>query len=220
MKRGRRRARAKTFYYMIQPYHPYPLHQPRYGILFIHYGLTMGSNSQLLRGCGKEMNVKISKCHICNNFFNSKKKLKDHIDKNHRINHMTATSTEAERIVDDILSSSNEILAISVMDRSGNILVAKSRESFKKRFDVSSLEENIHSGALAIATLSVVNQVKDVFEEPDAIITIHKGCKLMLLPMLSYDILIGLALERPDNTDDDKIANEIERLVADTLKPQ
>jgi hypothetical protein len=133
---------------------------------------------------------------------------------------MTATSIEAERIVNDILSSNNEILAISVMNRKGNILSAKSRESFKKRFEVSSLDENRDSGALAIATLSVVNQVKDVFEEPLAIITIHKGCKLMLLPMLSYDLLIGLALEHPDNTDDDKIAKEIERLVADTLEPQ
>jgi hypothetical protein len=101
------------------------------------------------------------------------------------------------------------------------MLAVRSRESFKKRFELSSLEGNRYSGTLAIATLRVVNEVKDAFEEPQAIITIHKDCKLMLLPMLSYDILIGLALELSADADDGKIANKIERLVADTIvKPQ
>jgi uncharacterized C2H2 Zn-finger protein len=34
---------------------------------------------------GKEMSSKISRCKTCSQFFDSKKDLKDHIDKNHRI---------------------------------------------------------------------------------------------------------------------------------------
>jgi hypothetical protein len=39
----------------------------------------------------------------------------------------------------------------------------------------------------------------------------------MLLPLPSYDILVGLVLERWADADDDKMANNIERLVADTV---
>jgi hypothetical protein len=78
-----------------------------------------------------------------------------------------------------------------------------------------------YGGTLAIATLSVVNEVKDIFGEPQAIITIHKDCKLMLLSMPSHDILVGLVVQRSVDAYDDNIANKIERLVADTLvKPQ
>ncbi|MFL6497658.1 MAG: hypothetical protein ACJ70U_03015 [Nitrososphaera sp.] len=66
----------------------------------------------------------------------------------------------------------------------------------------------------------MINEVKDVFEEPEAIITIHKDCKLMLLPMLSYDVLIGLVLERSADADDGTIAKKIARILEYTLKPQ
>ena len=67
----------------------------------------------------------------------------------------------------------------------------------------------------------MVNEARDIFGEAQAIITIHKDCKLTLLPIPSYDILVGLVVERSVNVEDDKIANKIERLVADTIvKPQ
>jgi hypothetical protein len=67
----------------------------------------------------------------------------------------------------------------------------------------------------------VVNEARDIFGEPQAIITIHDDCKLTLLPMPTYDILVGLVVERSVNVEDDKIVNKIERLVADTIvKPQ
>jgi hypothetical protein len=67
----------------------------------------------------------------------------------------------------------------------------------------------------------VVNEVRDIFGEAQAIITIHKDCKLMLLSMPSHDILVGLVVERSVNVEDDKIVNKIERIVADTIvKPQ
>jgi len=58
-----------------------------------------------------------------------------------------------------------------------------------------------------------VNEVKEMFGEPQAIITIHKNCKLMLLPIPSYQILVGLVLQRDYN-----IASKIEKLFADASK--
>jgi hypothetical protein len=168
---------------------------------------------------GKEMVGEISKCHMCSKFFDSKKDLKDHMDQNHRIidHHMAVSSSAAERIVDDILSSNDGILVISVMDTKGNTLSAKSRESFRESFEVASQGGDNYGGALALATLSVVNQVRDMFGEPQAIITIHKDCKLMLLPIPSYEIMVGVVLERWVDADDDNMANNIQRLVADTV---
>ena len=63
----------------------------------------------------------------------------------------------------------------------------------------------------------MVNEVRDIFGEPQAIVTIHERCKLMLLPMPSYDIVVGLVVERSADADDDRIANRIEKLVVSTL---
>ena len=41
---------------------------------------------------------------------------------------VTITSSAAERISDDILSTNDEILSISIMDMRGNILATRSRE--------------------------------------------------------------------------------------------
>lgn len=163
---------------------------------------------------------KISKCQMCEKFFSSKRELKDHIDENHRIpDHMEVTPSEAERIVDDISSSNDGILSTSVMDRKGNIIAAKSKESFKEAFGVNLKMEDNYGGTLAVATLSVVNEVRDIFGEPRAIITIHKDCKLMLLPVPPYQLLVGLVLKHSVN-EQDKIANEIERLLAHILRSQ
>jgi hypothetical protein len=138
---------------------------------------------------------------------------------------MTVSSGEAERISQDVLSSTDEILSVSVFDRSGNILRVESKESSKKkRFDVSRWEEGRSGGTVAVAILSLADEVKDAFDafgEPQAIITIHENCKMMVLPMLSYDILLGLVLEHSADANDNnniKIANEVQRLVARTLK--
>ena len=130
---------------------------------------------------------------------------------------MAATSSEAEKIVDGILSSNDKILAVSIIDKKReDILSAKSRQSFKDAFGVAS-DGAGYGATLAIATLSVVNEVRDIFGEAQAIITIHDDCKLMLVSMPSHDILFGLVVERSVNVEDDKIVNKIERLVADTI---
>lgn len=127
---------------------------------------------------------------------------------------MIVTSSAAERIADDILSTNDEILAISVIDKKGNILAEKSKESFRKAFGAAAVEGK-YGATLAIGILSLVNEVKDIFGEAQAIITIHKNSKLMLLPIPSYQILVGLVLQR-----DYDIANKIERLLADVVKSQ
>lgn len=132
---------------------------------------------------------------------------------------MTVSSSAAERVVDDILSSTHEILSAGVFDRSGNIIANKSSESFGKRFEVRNLEHNRYSGTLAVAALGVASEVKDAFGEPQALITIYRDCKLMLLPMPSYDVLIGLALELSANVENNTFAKEMERLVAHALEP-
>jgi hypothetical protein len=126
----------------------------------------------------------------------------------------------AERAVDDILSSNEEILSAGVIDKSGNIIANKSSKSFEKRFSgASNLERNGYSGTLAVAALSVATEVKDSFGEPKALITIYRDCKLMLLPMPSYDILIGLALESSANAENPTFASQIERLVTHAIGP-
>jgi hypothetical protein len=123
------------------------------------------------------------------------------------------TSTAAERISGDILSTNDEILAISIMDMRGNILAAKSEESFKKAFGVTR-DGDKYGGTLAVASLSVANEVKEVAGEARAVITVYEKCKMMLLPLPSYEILVGLVLHSSVNAEDYNIANKIERLLA------
>ena len=132
---------------------------------------------------------------------------------------VTISSGVAEEISDEILSSNEEILAISIMDISGNVLAAKSKESFKQAFRATG-EGDKYGGTLAVAALAVANEVKDVVGEAQAIITIYKNCKMMLLSIPSSQILVGFVLQRSVNTEDYGIANTIERLLADAAKSQ
>ena len=130
---------------------------------------------------------------------------------------MPVSSAAAERIVDETLSSYDGILSMSVRDEKGNILAAKSKESFKEAFDATELANNNYAGTLTVAVLAIVNEVKGIFGEAQTVITIHKDCKLVLLPMPSYEIVIGLVLERWVDADDGNIANNIKRIVAGTI---
>ncbi len=132
---------------------------------------------------------------------------------------MVLVSDKAEKIVDAILSSNDKIMLVSIRGWSGNILAAKARDSFKERFfGVSRLLGTKYSGSLTIATLGLVNEVKDIFGEAQAIITVYERCKVMLLPMPLYDVAIGLAAERSVVTEDYSLAKEIKRILSETLK--
>jgi hypothetical protein len=134
---------------------------------------------------------------------------------------MGLVPSKAEKIVDSILSSNENILLVSIRGWSGNILAVKFRDSFTERFfGASRLMGTTYSGSLTIATVSLVNEVKDVFGEAQSIITIYEGCKMMLLPVPSYELIVGLALELSVVTEDYSLANEIKRILAETIKSQ
>lgn len=121
-------------------------------------------------------------------------------------------SSAAERISDEILSTNDEILSISIMDVRGNILAARSKEYFRQVFGVTR-DGDKYGGTLAVAALAVANEVKDIVGEAQALITTYKDCKMMLLPIPSYEILIGLVLQRSVNAEDYNIAHKIEKII-------
>ena len=134
---------------------------------------------------------------------------------------MVPVPGKAEKMVDSILSSNEKILLVSIRGWRGNILAAKSRDSFRERFvGVSRLIGTTYSGSLTVATLSLVNEVKDVFGEAQAIITIYEDCKMMLLPVPSFEIIVGLALELSVVTEDYSLVKEIKRILAEIIKSQ
>jgi hypothetical protein len=130
---------------------------------------------------------------------------------------MAIPSSIAQRITHDILSTNDEILAISIMDMRGNSLAATSKESFKQDFGVTRDGEK-YGGSLAVAALAVANELKDFAGEAQVLITIYEKCKMMLLPMPSREILVGFVLQRSANTEDHNIANKIEILLADAIE--
>ncbi len=115
--------------------------------------------------------------------------------------------------MDKVLSIDTRVWAASIIESNGNILAAKSKPSFKEIFGMIQGGER-YSGSLAVATLSVVNEVRGIFGEAQIIITIYNNCKLMLLNISSYEILVGLALESSFNCEDDNFIEKIKQLIA------
>jgi hypothetical protein len=126
---------------------------------------------------------------------------------------MSINQTNAKAILDKVLSIDTRVWAASIIESNGNILAAKSKPSFKETFGVIQDGER-YGGSLAAATLSVVNEVKGIFGEAQIIITIYNNCKLMLLNISSYEILIGLALEHSFNCEDDLFIEKIKQLIS------
>jgi pilus assembly protein TadC len=58
-----------------------------------------------------------------------------------------------------------------------------------------------YGGTLAFSFRSLVNQVRKVVRDAQAIIIIHKNYKLILLPMPSYGILAGLVIQHSLNAE-------------------
>ncbi|MDQ3872219.1 MAG: hypothetical protein M3258_01230, partial [Thermoproteota archaeon] len=97
------------------------------------------------------------------------------------------SSNAATRIVDEILSSTDEILAVAIIQETGqnNMLATKAVESFKKEFGLPGQADK-YGATLAIAALAVANELKDFAGEAQALITIYKKCKMMLVPIASH----------------------------------
>jgi hypothetical protein len=130
---------------------------------------------------------------------------------------MSINQTDAKAILDKVLSIDTRVWAASIIESNGNILAAKSKPSFKETFGVIQDGER-YGGSLAAATLSVVNEVKGIFGEAQIIITIYNNCKLMLLNISSYEILIGLALEHSFNCEDDNFIEKIKQLIVSVVQ--
>ena len=69
---------------------------------------------------------------------------------------------------------------VSIIERNGNILAAKSKPSFKQTFGVVQDSER-YGGSLAVAMLSLVNEVKGIFGEAQTIITIYNNFSNLVL---------------------------------------
>jgi hypothetical protein len=122
----------------------------------------------------------------------------------------------AEVLVNNILSRNDRILSTSVIDMKGNILATKSKEDFKETVGVTQQGEKY--GVTLVATvLGLLQLARNIIQEAKAVITIHENGKLMLLPLPSLQILVGLVLQRSVNAEDYEFANNIERMVVDTL---
>jgi hypothetical protein len=134
---------------------------------------------------------------------------------------MVSVSDKAEKIVDAVLSSNDKILLVSIRAWNGTIIAVKYRDTFRERFNrVSSLIGTTYSGSLTIATLGLVNEVKDIFGEARVLVTFYDDCKVILIPMPSHEIIVGLTVERSPEIEEKEegynIAKKIERLVAKT----
>lgn len=100
------------------------------------------------------------------------------------------------------------------MDTKGNILYSKSTESFSKDFRKFK-EGPKYGGTLATASLSIANEVRAIAGEPKAITTTYERCKMMLIPIPAYEILVGFVLQRWVVLDEERIVNYIGGLVAE-----
>lgn len=123
---------------------------------------------------------------------------------------MISVSLSVQRISDDILSLDDAILSVSIIDaRTGSTLAVSSKTSFKNQFEITDSERK-NSGTWAIVILGLVREVRNTFGDTKAIISVHKKCKLILIP--SHLLLIGLVVQRSTNAED-YIANKVETML-------
>lgn len=122
-------------------------------------------------------------------------------------------SNNLSKISKQILSIDDTIDAVSIMDMQGNTLASTSKESFySTKYDVT---KDIHdtAGDFAIVILGMVQRMDEAFGSTEAIVSFHKKCKLMLVPIPSHQILIGLVIYRSSN--EEYIITKIRTLLED-----
>ena len=103
------------------------------------------------------------------------------------------------KISKQILSIDDTIDAVSIMDMQGNTLSSTSKEPFyTTKYHVSN-EINDIAGDFAIVILGMVQRMDKSFGITEAVVSFHKKCKLMLVPIPSHQILIGLVIYRSSN---------------------
>jgi hypothetical protein len=122
-------------------------------------------------------------------------------------------SNNLSKISKQILSIDDTIDAVSIMDMQGNTLSSTSKESFyTTKYDIT---QDIHdiAGDFAIVILGMVQRMDTSFGSTEAVVSFHKKCKLMLVPIPSHQILIGLVIYRSSN--EEYIITKIRTLLED-----
>ena len=125
------------------------------------------------------------------------------------------TTADGERVSKQILYENDEVLGVLITDITdirGKIFASRTRESFAQQFGVFQDRDREYSATLAVAMLTLSNELKHIFQETQAIITLHKHCKTILIPVASHGILVGLVTRRSAHAEDFKIADNIEGL--------
>lgn len=102
-------------------------------------------------------------------------------------------------IVEDILNVDDSIMGVSIMSKEGNILSSYGTDALAKKFEVDRYDDTY--GMWASVILGLVERSSRVFGAVDAIITLHKGSILMLIPIRSRAIMVGLVLQRATNVE-------------------
>ena len=85
------------------------------------------------------------------------------------------------------------------MSKEGNILSSYGTDALAKKFELDRYDDTY--GLWASVILGLVERSSRVFGPVDAIITLHKGSILMLIPIRSRAIMVGLVLQRATNVE-------------------
>jgi hypothetical protein len=106
----------------------------------------------------------------------------------------------SRKISEEVLNLDNAILGVSIIGDTGKILSSFSRESLDKTFELERYKYDSNYGTWAKIILTLVEQASgSAFGPTTAVITVHKGSILMLIPIRSRQIMIGLVLMRSAN---------------------
>jgi hypothetical protein len=102
-------------------------------------------------------------------------------------------------IVEDILNVDDSIMGVSIMSKEGKILSSYGTDALAKKFEVGRYDDTY--GLWASIILGLAERSSRVFGPVDAIITLHRGSILMLIPIKSREIMVGLVLQRATNVE-------------------
>ncbi|HKR57441.1 MAG TPA: hypothetical protein VJR67_01070 [Candidatus Nitrosopolaris sp.] len=114
------------------------------------------------------------------------------------VGHMVLPNNFA-KMAKDVLSIDDSIDAVSIMDRRGNTLSSVSKGSlYSVKYRITEDVKNM-AGAWAIVILGMTQRMDQIFGRSEAVVSLHKRSKLMLVPVSSHQLLIGLVVYRSSN---------------------
>lgn len=115
------------------------------------------------------------------------------------------------QMAEDILSIDDSIDAVSIMDMKGNTLASASKESlYGTKYQISKDIKDM-GGDWAIVVLGMTQRMDQSFGSTEAIVSLHKKSKLIVVPISSHRLLIGLVVFRSSN--EEYIINKIRTLL-------